>query len=257
MYAIVNIHWDGGWLNNQSNANQYQLTDDVRTKFNAYWTQISGAFSDVGDHLIFEAMNEEGVFYVGGNSAGSPDYAPLNELNQSFVTTVRNGGGENATRALLISGFATDIEKTCVASFKLPSDPAGDGRLLLSVHYYTPYTFCIMDKPANYWADQWTYPATTWGTSADRAELTTQFTKLTAFSHSRHIPIIIGEFSVTLGRSPYVRESSSRILWMQSVASTAFENNMVPVLWDTGSDVNRTDGSLSSDFQAVMTELGF
>jgi hypothetical protein len=31
---------------------------------------------------------------------------------------------------------------------------------------------------------------------------------------------------------------------------------MVPILWDTGGDIHRTDGSLSADFAAVMTQLG-
>jgi endoglucanase len=251
MYAIVNIHWDRGWINNQSNSNQYRLTDDVRAKFASYWTQIATAFADVGDHLVFEAMNEEGVFYVDGKSSKVPDYAPLNELNQTFVTTVRNGGGHNATRALLISGFATDIGETCVDAFAIPCDPAGHGSLFLSLHYYTPYQFCILEKPASYGN-----PATTWGTDAEQQELRANFGKAAAFSTARRIPVIIGEFAVTRGSGAYVRESASRILWIESVASTALTRTMVPVLWDTGSDVNRGDGSLSSDFQTVMTDLG-
>jgi len=251
MYAIVDIHWDMGWINNQGKPTKYQLTDDVRAKFASYWTQISAAFADVGDHLVLEAMNEEGEFYVGGTASSIPDYAPLNELNQTFVNTVRDGGGANETRALLISGFATDIGKTCVDAFAIPSDPAGAGKLFLSIHYYTPSTFCILAAPASYGN-----PATTWGTPTEQATLQSLFSRLTVFSLARNIPVIIGEFSVTRGSGQYVRESASRILWMTSVASAAFAGTMVPVVWDTGSDVNRSDGSLSSDFQTVMTQLG-
>jgi len=257
MYAIVDIHWDRGWIDNQGktdsqgNSLRYQLTDDVRAKFASYWTQISTAFADVGDHLVLESMNEEGVFYVGGTASTTPDYAPLNELNQTFVNTVRDGGGANETRALLIAGFATDIGKTCVDAFAIPSDPAGTGKLFLSIHYYTPSTFCILAAPASYGT-----PATTWGTPTEQATLQSWFNRLTAFSLARNIPVIVGEFSVTRGSGEYVRESASRILWMKSVASAAFAGTMVPVLWDTGGDVNRSDGSLSSDFQTVMTQLG-
>jgi endoglucanase len=255
MYAIVNIHWDGGWINNQKKATEAQLTDDVRAKFVSYWTQISDSFADVGDHLVFEDMNEEGVFFVGGKSSDVPDYAPLNELNQTFVTTVRKGSGYNPTRALLIAGFATDIEKTCVDALAIPSDPAGAGKLLLSIHYYTPSTFCILDAPANYWGDQWTYPATTWGTAAERVELESWFDRAAAFSAKRRIPIVVGEFGVTRGKEPYVREAASRIAWMSAVTRAAFSANMVPLLWDTGGDVSRTDGTPSSDFQAVIDSL--
>jgi hypothetical protein len=30
---------------------------------------------------------------------------------------------------------------------------------------------------------------------------------------------------------------------------------MVPVLWDTGTDINRNDGSLSSELQTVLSDL--
>ena len=101
MYSIVNIHWDGGWIDNESNNNKYKLTDDVKTKFASYWTQIATAFSGVGNKLIFEGLNEEGKFYVNGDTNQAPDYAALNQLNQLFVTTVRSKGGFNAGRALL------------------------------------------------------------------------------------------------------------------------------------------------------------
>ncbi len=257
MYAIVDIHWDRGWIENQGktdsqgNSLRYRLTDDVRVKFASYWTQISTAFADVGDHLVLEAMNEEGVFYVGGTASTTPDYAPLNELNQTFVNTVRDGGGANETRALLVSGFATDIGKTCVDAFAIPKDPAGAGKLFLSIHYYTPSTFTMLGAPASYGN-----PATTWGTPTEQVTLKSWFDRLTTFSLARNIPVIIGEFAVTRGSGQYVRQSASRILWMKSVASAAFAGTMVPVLWDTGSDVNRSDGSLSSDFQTVMNQLG-
>lgn len=59
-YAVVNIHWDGGWIFNEQNENEYRLTDDVRPKFESYWSQIASGFRDVGHRLIFGGMNEEG-----------------------------------------------------------------------------------------------------------------------------------------------------------------------------------------------------
>ena len=125
MYAVVNIHWDGGWIYNESNSNKFKLTADVTTKFASYWAQIASGFADVGHQLVFEGLNEEGRFYQNGDSSQAPDYAALNQLNQSFVTTVRAQSGYNKTRALLIAGFATDIDLTCVDDFAVPSDPAG------------------------------------------------------------------------------------------------------------------------------------
>jgi endoglucanase len=249
MYAIVNIHWDGGWINNEKNTNHYRLTDDVTAKFASYWQQIATGFSEVGHKLILEALNEEAVFYVNGTANGTPDMAAVNTLNQLFVTTVRAQAGYNATRALLVVGFGTDINKTCVDSFTIASDPAGPGRLFLSIHFYDPSTFTILEKPAS-----WGSPKATWGSDAEKRALEDQFSKLAAFASKKRIPVIIGEFGVTRGM-PVVRESASRILWMQSVATASLSRNMVPVLWDTGSDISRRDGSFSSDLQAVMDSL--
>ncbi|WP_438021567.1 glycoside hydrolase family 5 protein [Sorangium sp. So ce315] len=250
MYSIVNIHWDGGWIYNEANANKYKLTDDVKARFASYWTEIATAFSDVGHRLILEGMNEEGNYWVNGvHDGGTPDYAALNEMNQLFVTTVREQGGYNATRALLIAGFVTDIDRTCVRDFKVPTDPAGTKSLFLSIHYYTPYTFCGLDT-----VESWGSPRTTWGTDLDKAELKSLFDKLGAFSAERGIPVILGEFAVTLGQS-YPREAASRTLWMQSVVEATLSHGIVPVLWDTGSDIKRTDGSFSAEWQAVMNAV--
>jgi endoglucanase len=248
MYAIVNIHWDGGWIFNANKPNQYKLTSDVTAKFASYWTQIAAEFTDVGHHLVFEGLNEEGRFYFNGDSGQAPDYAALDQLNQLFVTTVRNQNGFNKTRALLIAGFTTDIDLTCVNAFSVPSDVAGAGKLFLSIHYYTPYTFTGLDT-----VESWGSPAVKWGTDSEKAALQSLFSKLAAFSSQKKIPVIIGEFGGTRGMT-YVRESASRVLWMESVAKAALSRGMVPVLWDTGSEIKRTDGSFSTEFQTVMND---
>jgi endoglucanase len=250
MYSIVNIHWDGGWIFNEANGNKYKLTDDVKTKFQSYWKQIATAFSSVGHKLILEGMNEEGQYWINGTPNGTPDYAALNTMNQLFVTTVRAQGGFNATRALLIAGFGTDIGRTCVDDFKIPNDPAGEDRLFLSLHYYEPSTFTILEDVAS-----WGSPQTTWGTTAEKTTLENLFDKLGTFSTSKKIPVILGEFAVTRGEVKYPRDPASRILWMESVANASFARKIVPVLWDTGSEIKRTDGSFSTELQTVMSNL--
>jgi endoglucanase len=250
MYVIVNIHWDGGWIDNEGNSNQYKLTDDVKTKFKSYWQQIGTAFASVGNKLIFEGLNEEGRYYVNGDINGTPDYAALNTLNQLFVTTIRAQGGYNAGRALLIAGFNTDLNLTCVDGFTMPTDPAGTGKLFLSIHYYNPWTFCGLDT-----VESWGSPATTWGTSAEKTALQNDFTKLVACSSQKKAPIILGEFGVTKGEA-YPRQSASRILWMESVAKAALTSGVVvPVLWDTATDISRTDGSFDTELQTVMNDI--
>src|SRR6187431_653899 len=248
MYAIVNIHWDGGWINNEKGSPAFSLTNEIKTKFANYWKQIGTAFGGVGHQLILEGMNEEGSWTTDGQKYGTPNIPPLNEMNQLFVSTVRAQGGYNATRALLIAGFNTDIDKTCVPAFTVPTDPAGTGKLFLSIHYYTPWTFTIKDKND---ANDTQPISTTWGSAAEKKTLEDLFSKLGTCSSDKKIPIILGEFGVTRGTAPYVRQAASRIAWMSAVAKASVARGIVPVLWDTGSEISRVDGAFSAELQQV------
>lgn len=253
MYAIVNIHWDGGWINNEEGKEggpAFTLTDEIKTKFVNYWKQIATAFSGVDHRLILEGMNEEGSWVTDGDRYGkNTDIPAINTMNQLFVTTARAQGGYNATRALLIAGHTTDLERTCVPAFTVPTDPAGAGKLLLSIHYYTPWTFTIKDK--NETVDSQPV-ATTWGTAAETKQLEDLFTRLGTCSSDKKIPIVLGEFAVSVGTAPYVRETASRIAWMTAVVKASKARNIVPVLWDTGSEISRVDGAFSSAFQQAF-----
>jgi len=250
MYAIVNIHWDGGWINNEKGSPPFSLTPEIKTKFANYWKQIGTAFSGVDHKLILEGMNEEGSWTTDGQKYGTPNIPPLNEMNQLFVTTARAQGGFNATRALLIAGFNTDLDKTCVPAFTVPTDPAGAGKLFLSIHYYTPWTFTI--KEQNEGTNDTQPVSTTWGTAAEKKALEDAFNKLATCSTDKKVPIILGEFGVTRGTAPYVRDSASRAAWMTAVASASKTRAIVPVLWDTGSEISRADGAFSAEFQQAF-----
>src|SRR5689334_7183050 len=54
MYVILNIHWDGGWLEN--NCTQ-EKKDAVNAKQKAYWEQIATSLRDFDEHLIFASAN--------------------------------------------------------------------------------------------------------------------------------------------------------------------------------------------------------
>ena len=55
MYAVVNIHWDGGWLDANITTN---VDPVVSAKMNSYWTQIATTFAGYDNHLLFAAANE-------------------------------------------------------------------------------------------------------------------------------------------------------------------------------------------------------
>ena len=159
---------------------------------------------------------------------------------------MRASGGLNAKRHLLIAGYATDIDLTTDPDFVLPKDPAGHS--IVSVHYYTPYTFAGLEKD-----ESWGKMRTTWGTTADLAELDTNMQKLKVRFLDQGIPVILGEYGATLKN----KDPGSVRLYILSVAQKAYGLGICPMLWDPGSHFNRRtlnfdDPELLAGFQKIM-----
>ncbi len=244
MYVIINIHWDGGWWESFPTDKE-----ECMRKYKAIWTQIAYEFCDYGDKLIFESLNEEGCWdslwnrYGGATAGKATAYDLLNEINQTFVDVVRGSSCNNAKRHLLIAGYATDIPLTCDSYFKMPNDSAG--RCAVSVHYYTPSAYTILTEDAD-----WAKAQTEWGSESDIAELNKYMKMMYDNFVSKGVPVIIGEFGLPAMAN---KTKENAILYLRSVAETAYNYGMCPVLWDTTSEYsfyNRYTCSMSG-FQSL------
>lgn len=222
MYAIVNIHYDSGWWERFPAEKE-----ECMKKYTRIWEQISDAFKDYGDKLMFESLNEEGGWdsmwnkYSGSTNGKADSFGLLNEINQRFVDIVRASGGNNSLRHLLIAGYNTDIELTCDSAFVMPKDNVD--RYAVSVHYYTPSTFCILEEDAS-----WGKAKTDWGSSSDIAELQKYMDMLKKNFVDKGIPVIIGEYGVATKN----KQPETIRLFLSSVAKEAYDRDMCPVLWD-------------------------
>jgi len=223
MYAIINIHWDNGWVNTFPDNK-----DECMLRYQTMWTQIADSFKEYGDRLMFESQNEELGWEKLWNPWGSTDgkaesYALVNEINQKFVDVVRSSGGNNPKRHLLISGYNTGFDRTCDPLFKMPSDPAD--RMAVSVHYYTPAGFAILEDEDADWAKA----RPTWGTDADYKELYDNMDMMKKGYIDKGIPVIVGEY----GCPSKGKEPDSVRLFISSVCKAAYERGLCPVLWST------------------------
>ena len=102
------------------------------------------------------------------------------------MDTVRQTGGNNDRRWLLIPGWNTNINYTADNyGFVLPTDQylssdiaSGEKRIMISVHYYDPWDFCGTESADK---TQWGSEATnqskvpTWG---DESYMASQFKKM-------------------------------------------------------------------------------
>lgn len=233
MYCIINIHWDNGWFSTFPDNK-----DECMLRYETMWTQIADSFKEYGDKLMFESQNEElgweKLWNPWGGTEGKADsYALVNEINQKFVDVIRSSGGNNPKRHLLISGYNTGIDRTCDPLFKMPDDPAE--RMAVSVHYYSPAGFAILEDKDESWAKA----RPTWGTDDDFKELYENMDMMKKAYADKGIPVIIGEY----GCPAKGKEADSVRLFLSSVCKAAYERQLCPILWSTP-DSATDDGTI-------------
>lgn len=222
MYVIINLHYDNGWMENFPTKK-----DECMKRYKRIWTQVSELFKDYDEHLIFEGQNEElgwsSLWNQWGGSKGKAEsYALVNEINQTFVDIVRNSGGRNSKRLLLIPGYNTGIETTADPLYKVPNDPAG--MLAISCHYYSPSTFAILTEDAEWGKNQYS-----WGTENDMKQLRKSMELIKSRFIDKGIPVIIGEY----GCPTENKDMDSVRLYLSSVCKEAYTRGMCPILWST------------------------
>ena len=141
------------------------------------------------DEVLF--FNYETYYY---------NFDTLFKFNQAFVDTIRNSGGNNIKRLLIVAGADDELDKTCSSDYKIPVDPSN--KLAVSIHYYNPerYTRGFYFDPYS-WIDnsgvKYSYvPPLSWGNSEENFQIITDFEIMNNTFLSKGIPIIISKVGV-------------------------------------------------------------
>ena len=215
MYFILSIHHNRQfWMNEGKNAKE---------KYSIFWKQIANKFLNYDEHLVFESMNE--LYFV---------HFTLLNSTQAFVDAIRNSGGFNKERLLVISEISNEIELNDYYEYELPIDPAN--KLAISLHYYFPSeSLDIYDTTPMSWYDKYNFPyksipKTEWGIDNDYKELMEKIKILENIFINKGIPVIIGEASI-LVKSKNNNNSIRQFLY--SLFSISLEiGGILPCLWD-------------------------
>jgi len=241
LYVIINVHGDGyhtikgGWLlvseNDQSK---------IKAKFEKVWQQIATAFSSYDEHLIFESMNEvfDGNYY-------DPDpglYAHLNAYNQVFIDAVRKTGGNNASRWLLVPGWNTNIDHTAADfGFVMPTDTfrsssirSDEKRVMISVHYYSPWDFCgDASGKTTQWGKIATDPSKTVAWCQEdymEAQLNLMYHRFVADGY----PVVLGEWGSVDKTKDDSKNGVAREYFAKTFSSYCKQYGAISVYWDNG-----------------------
>ncbi len=158
-YIIINTQHDSDYYFNPNPDNDLELGKYVLKRV---WEQIGERFADYDEKLIFESMNEIRSMALdwswsnwSGNSSLLETY---NEFNKVFYSTVRNTGGNNGERYLMLQTYGGMRDSGHFKGLWLP-DKSDDDHIIASFHWYIEsqtvahYTG-ILNFAKNYWIDK-------------------------------------------------------------------------------------------------------
>ncbi|MGN1119428.1 MAG: glycoside hydrolase family 5 protein, partial [Oscillospiraceae bacterium] len=189
----------------------------------AIWTQIAENFASYGDSLVFESMNEPRLagtgkewWFADNDPEGVASIEVIVKLNQVFVDTVRSSGGMNASRFLMVPSNAAAPQNALNAAFTMPNDPAGEGRLLVSVHAYSPYDFAMNASGYSTW-------------DGSRANELSFMDQLNEKFIKNGYGVVIGEFGATNKDN-----LADRVAWATDYTGKAASLGIPCFLWDNG-----------------------
>ena len=233
LYVIINTHHDNAnYSKNELTYGKgyYPLKKDIlhseKFLYNI-WKQIAYAFNEGYDeHLIFEGMNEprlrnmdnEWSFNIKDETCKEA-VEVLNEYQKLIVKAIRETGGNNEKRFIMISGLAAAYDAAMDSGLIFPNDDKynlKNKKLLLSVHLYLPYEFAMKaDMSINVF------------TTKVRQEMFNAFKNLYYKYTQKGIYIIVGEMG-TVNKN----NINERTVWGIYYLTNARHFQFTPFLWD-------------------------
>lgn len=245
LYVLLNDHWDSGWIEVEgftANKSKYEPVSEetILSKIDMLknlWTQIATYFKDYDEHLLFAGLNEPFQEYNLFNNRHKELTPILLRYNQAFVDAVRATGGNNTARTLVVQGPSTNIASTCDdnVGFKMPDD-AADKCLMVEVHYYDPWDFCLQTENATWFWGNGNHVSgsshnATWG---EESYTKSQCEKMRKKFYDNGIPVIVGECGAQwreLSENQAEHDASVKA-WWKCIMENAGNNGMIPMVWD-------------------------
>lgn len=236
LYVVLNDHYDLGWLQDSFDDISDEAVAANSEILSAIWTQVAEYFVDYDEHLLFAGLNEP-------DAATSAKTAALIKYEQVFVDAVRATGGNNALRTLVVQGPATDIDNTYNLYTAMPTDSAED-RLMMEVHYYSPWNFCGLEEDASWGVMQYYFSSDNHVSGSNRnvsssyeeSYIQSQFAKMKEKFCEAGYPVLLGEYGCqwrdVSSDGDQDKHNASVKAFHKAVNQYAISNGLIPVVWD-------------------------
>lgn len=209
MYAILNTHHDD-WVSLMPDADQAAVSDEL----SKLWAQIATRFAAADDHLVFETLNEprttDATEWTGGTPAAR---MILNRYNAAAVKAIRDTGGNNAERFIMIPTHGANAATECIDDLVIPN---ADPNIILSLHTYYPWGFS--GDPMG---------TADFGSPADLSAMNAELDRIVSLTIAKGHAVVIGEWG-SLDKS----NTAARVTHAHAYAAATRQRGFAPVWWD-------------------------
>lgn len=195
LYVIVNMHHDDKtWLDITKTGAEWE---EIKEKYRDIWTHIADAFKDYDEKLILEAANE---IVAGGDWWGQQQiyFDKINEVYQIFYSVVRNSGGNNDKRYLMLPTYGAQWYSHQYNNVWTPED---DDHVIIDIHWY----------------------------SNNAKDFETYFSAMYEDLISKGKAVVIGECGIRRDAS-----EATKLAWANAYYGTAAKYGLRCFIWDDG-----------------------
>jgi len=199
-------------INMQHHDSLFKNPDGLKPMFLAQWKQIASYFKQSSDSLLFEVLNEP------------HDLLDADKWNLFFADALKEIRKTNPKRTVLL-GVAEWGGVSALNKLAIPSDT----HLILTIHYYSPFTFTHQGAEWVSGSNAWL--GTKWNdTEYDREAVVNDFQTVLRIKQEKNIPIHIGEFGA------YSKaDMNSRVKWTRFLSRWFEQNGFSWAYWEFNS----------------------
>ena len=235
VHCDANYNIDSNWLDRVQQIVDYCLKDSLYVVLNDHtdnnWVERS--FAERTESSVSKNCFIMGMLWK---------QTTLIRYEQAFVNAVRQTGGNNAKRVLVVQAPSTSVDLATNYDV-MPQDNVSNA-MMLEVHFYSPYNFTMMTKDES-WGNQAYYWGSgnhvsgsihnaTWG---EESYMQSQMRQMKTKYTSKGIPVIMGEFGTLWRVMPegenQDKHDASIYSWYYTLCRNAVHNGVVPFVWDT------------------------